>query len=237
MKVLIAEDDKLIRQGLATLLQQEGYEPVEAENGATALQLFRDEQPEFVLLDIMMPQMDGYSVCKAIRQDNAVVPVIFISAKSEEIDRVVGLELGADDFIMKPFGTREVIARIRAVTRRALQNADSNSDPTNETPVPIDDGFVMRDITVKPKELRAYRGDTVIELSLREVKILQLLFQHAGEVVDRDALFNYCWGRDYLPSSRTLDQHISKLRKLVENDSQQPDIIETVHGVGYRFIA
>lgn len=225
MKVLIAEDDPHIRKGLATLLEQEGYAVVQAEDGVIALDLYRDVQPEFVLLDIMMPRMDGYSVCKAIRQQNEHVPVIFISAKSEEIDRVVGLELGADDFIMKPFGTREVMARIRAVTRRAMQAHPEEKDAE----------FKMADLHIKPKELRAYRGEEAIELSLREIKILELLQQRQGQVVDRDSLFNHCWGRDYLPSSRTLDQHISKLRKLIEVDPQQPAIIETVHGVGYRY--
>lgn len=225
MKVLIAEDDKLIRQGLVALLQQEGYETIEASDGVVALECFRDADPDFILLDIMMPRMDGYAVCKAIRQKNKTIPVIFISAKSEEIDRVVGLELGADDFIMKPFGTREVMARIRAVTRRAMTNETSEQNSE----------FALHDVIVKPKELRAYRGDDVFELSLREIKILQLLQQNQGQVVDRDSLFNYCWGRDYLPSSRTLDQHISKLRKTIELDPQTPTIIETVHGVGYRF--
>lgn len=226
MQVLVAEDDKLIRQGLIALLEQEGYATLAAEDGVVALEQFRDSQPDFVLLDIMMPRMDGYAVCKAIRQLNKSIPVIFISAKSEEVDRVVGLELGADDFIMKPFGTREVIARIRAVTRRAMATHNATAE-TNE--------FQMRDLLVKPNELRAYRGDDVFELSLREIKILQLLYQNQGQVTDRDSLFNFCWGRDYLPSSRTLDQHISKLRKTIEIDAQKPEIIATVHGVGYRF--
>lgn len=226
MRVLVAEDDVNIRQGLEQLLKAEGYEPTMAEDGAEALALFQQCRPDFVLLDIMMPKMNGYDVCREIRQQHATVPIVFVSAKSEEIDRVLGLELGADDYIMKPFGAREVAARIRAVARRSLaQRVDESSH----------DEFRMIDLTVYPQQLRAQRGERAIDLSPRDVKILALLARRKGEVVDRDAIFNECWGRDYLPSSRTLDQHISKLRKLVELDSSAPVLIKTVHGTGYRY--
>jgi DNA-binding response OmpR family regulator len=228
MKVLIAEDDMNIRLGLSDLLESEGYEPIEAEDGQQAIELFTLEQPDIVLLDIMMPKMDGYTVCRKIRQLNESVPVIFITAKSEEIDQVLGLELGADDYIKKPFGTREVIARIKAVTRRCLQR----TMPTNPAQSV---SFQMDSLCIHPDELRAQRGDTKLELSLRDIKILQLLYKMKGKVVDRDMLFNECWGRDYLPSSRTLDQHISKLRKHIELDPKQPKIVKTVHGLGYRY--
>jgi two-component system, OmpR family, alkaline phosphatase synthesis response regulator PhoP len=226
MKVLVAEDDTHIRDGLIEVLQGEGYATVSAADGAEALAAFDRETPDFVLLDIMMPEMDGYEVCRRIRRDHDQVPIIFISAKSEEVDRVVGLELGADDFIMKPFGVREVIARIRAVTRRAMAARQEAGAATS---------FVMGDIEVFPAELRARRGEAVIDLSLRDVKILQLLHREAGNVVDRDTFFNECWGLDFMPNSRTLDQHISQLRKRIERDPKDPQIIRTVHGVGYRF--
>ena len=229
MKVLIAEDDLYIRQGLAELLEQEGYQTLLAENGQQALDYFNEQDVSLILLDIMMPGLDGYSVCREIRKLDEAIPVIFISAKSEEIDQVVGLELGADDYIFKPFGTREVIARIRAVTRRCLkqQRQSTNSDQNNE--------IIMADLTVYPDELKARRGEQVFDLSLRDSKILLLLARNKGKVVDRDSLFNHCWGRDYMPNSRTLDQHISKLRKLIERDHKNPLIIKTVHGAGYRF--
>ncbi len=232
MNVLIAEDDMNIRLGLKDLLEAEGYHCTEAEDGEAALAQYHAIKPDLILLDIMMPKQDGYSVCRQIRQDDALVPVIFITAKSEEIDQVVGLELGADDYIKKPFGTREVIARIRAVTRRALAN--QNTHPNN---VPNNDArsFEMADLHVFPDELRAQRNNTVIELSLRDLKILQLLHSEQGKVVDRDTIFNQCWGRDYMPSSRTLDQHISKLRKVIEVDPRHPQIVRTVHGLGYRY--
>lgn len=226
MKVLIAEDDEHILQGLAEILQREGYATCLARNGVEALRLQQAESPDFVCLDIMMPEMDGYEVCRRLRARDARLPIIFLSAKSEEIDRVLGLELGADDFIMKPFGVKEVVARIRAVTRRCLASPACGS---GERP------FAIGDLEVSPAELRARRGPESIDLSLRDVQLLHLFASHPGVVLDRDTIFDRVWGTSYLPSSRTLDQHISQLRKRIERDPKQPRIIETVHGVGYRY--
>lgn len=232
MKILIAEDDMHIRQGLSDLLAQEGYEIEAAENGKIALDLFKNSKPQFVILDIMMPEMDGYSVCREIRAVDNDIPIVFLSAKSEEIDRVIGLELGADDYISKPFGTREVVARIRAITRRYLKDSHSETADTNDSQSM---SFNFGELEVLPNELRAKRGDDCIDLSLREIKVLQTLANHQGEVVSRDLLFNECWGYDHMPNSRTLDQHISKLRKLIEEDPTDPQLIKTVHGAGYRY--
>jgi DNA-binding response OmpR family regulator len=225
VKVLVAEDDEHIRAGLCAILAGEGYVTLAASDGREALAHFQAEAPHFVLLDIMMPAMNGYDVCRRIRATNADVPVIFISAKSEEIDRVLGLELGADDFIVKPFGVKEVVARIRAVTRRCLRGAG----PLREPP------FRMGDLEVTPAELRARRGDVVVDLSLREVGILRLLAESRGQVVSRDVFFNRLWGLEHVPQSRTLDQQIAKLRKRVEVDPKRPRLIVTVHGAGYRW--
>lgn len=230
MKVLIAEDDRYTREGLVEILEAEGYVTVAAPDGEQALALYAAEKPDFVCLDVMMPGADGYQVCRSIRADGNNVPIIFISAKGGEIDKVVGLELGADDFIVKPFGVREVIARIRAVTRRCL--ADGGPDDPDAK---LGGAFTMADLEVVPSELRARRGGTLIDLSLRDVAILRLLHSNAGKVMDRNAIFNECWGVDYLPSSRSLDQQISQLRKRIELDPGEPQIIRTVHGVGYRF--
>ncbi len=233
MRILVAEDDRLIREGLVEILEGEGYETVEAHRGDRALELFDEARPDLVCLDIMMPGMNGYDVCREIRRRDAVIPVIFISAKSEEIDKVLGLELGADDYITKPFGVREVVARIRAVTRRALASAS--------VPEPGDDGspdlqdFELAELRVFPRELRARRGEEAIELSLRDVKILRALHEHPGEVLDRFTLYDIAWGEDFFPNSRSLDQHISQLRKRIELDPKEPRIIQTVHGAGYRY--
>lgn len=226
MKVLVAEDDEHTRKGLVEILEAEGYHTIPAKNGKEALELFEKESPDFVCLDVMMPEASGYDVCKGIRQKNANVPLIFISAKSEEIDKVLGLELGADDFIVKPFGVKEVVARIRAVTRRCLAR--------REDPAP-DSSFHLHDLEVFPAKLRAKRGEETIELSLREVKLLELFHQNKGVVLDRNTIFNQCWGLNYFPNSRTLDQHISKLRKRIEPDPKNPKLIQTVHGAGYRY--
>ena len=224
MKVLIAEDDRHTREGLVEVLESEGYDVVAAGDGMTAMRLFRESTPDFVCLDIMMPAASGYEVCKSIRTESPELPIIFISAKAEEIDRLVGFELGADDFIIKPFSMREMVARVRAVSRRCYARQES---PPEE--------LTLDDLLVIPAELRARRGDTVMELSPRDVKLLQLLHDNAGKALDRNTLFRHAWGEEYLPNSRTLDQHISQLRKRVEADPKNPRIIKTVHGVGYRY--
>lgn len=224
MKVLIAEDDRYTRDGLTELLEGEGYQVVAAGNGTDAVRQFRSEKPDFVCLDIMMPGQSGYEACRSIRAASPDVPIIFISAKAEEVDRLIGFDIGADDFIAKPFSVREVVARVRAVARRCCATRPNMPSP-----------FVMNDLEVLPAELRARRGDEIIELSPRDVKILHLLADNPGRALDRNTIFNYAWGEDYFPNSRTLDQHVSQLRKRVERDSRNPEIILTVHGVGYRF--
>ena len=225
MKVLVAEDDRPMREGIEDTLTQEGYRVVTAANGVEALACYDEEHPDFVCLDIMMPKMNGYDVCRELRRKDRRVPIIFLSAKSEEVDRVLGLELGADDFIMKPFGVRELIARVRAVSRRCFEDRDD----------PGDAPFVMGAIEILPKALRAHIDDQVVELSLREVQLLKIFHTRAGEVLDRETLFRAGWDGQPYPNSRTLDQHISKLRKKIEQDPKHPSVIRTVHGAGYRF--
>jgi DNA-binding response OmpR family regulator len=226
MKVLVAEDDLHIRQGLMDVLSNEGYTVLGASDGDEAMVYYQEAHPDILCLDIMMPGINGYDLCKRIRQNDPHIPILFISAKSEEIDRVLGLELGADDFIVKPFGVREVVARIRAVTRRvALGQEKSNTQLS----------FSMGDLEILPAELRVKRGSETIEISLRDTKILQLLHDHPGEAISRDRFFDQCWGLDHMPNSRTLDQHISQLRKRIENDPKRPVLIKTAQGVGYRY--
>lgn len=229
MKILIAEDDPNIRFGLAQALKNEGYELLMAENGAIALELFQTRSPDFVILDIMMPVMDGYTVCKEIRKVNEQIPILFLSAKDEEIDRVVGLELGADDYIGKPFGIHEIRARIKAIAKRCCQIV-------KKEPEILPSSFKFGEWLIQPNQLTATKGQEEVVLTLREVTILEYFYEHPNEVITRDALFNIAWGYDHLPNSRTLDQHISKLRKIIEPNPQIPTLILTVHGLGYRYM-
>ncbi len=226
MRVLIAEDDAAMRGGLTEILEGEGYDVVAAADGAVALDRWTADRADFVLLDIMMPGRSGYDVCREIRSRDRDVPIMFLSAKTEEIDKVLGLELGADDFIMKPFGMRELVARVRAISRRCYQRS---------VPRPAA-SFTIGGVVVVPGELRAtLPGGNVVELSLREVNLLATFVEHPGVVLDRDMLFRTCWGGGKYPNSRTLDQHIAKLRKKIEHDPKAPAIIRTVRGVGYRY--
>ena len=225
MKILIAEDDLNTREGLREILEEEGYAVTAAANGREALACYVKCRPDLVCLDIMMPELSGYDVCREIRRDGDDVPVIFISAKSEEIDKVVGLEMGADDYISKPFGVREVVARIRAVTRR-LKRANAKTQQV---------AFIMDDLKVVPDELRVYRDGAAIDMSVRDIRILELFYGRSGVVLDRDTIMDECWGLDFMPNSRALDQHISQLRKRIERDPARPRIICTVHGAGYRY--
>lgn len=219
MKILLTEDDPLTLEALGELLRLEGFEVCEASSGEAALELWRSERPDLVCLDIMMPGMDGYEVCRRLRKLDAAVPILFLSAKSEENDVIVGLELGADDFIRKPFTTGEVLARIRAALRRAYPGKASRV-------------LEMTGLKVWPDELRAERDGKEIELTPREVSMLVLLNEKVNRPVSRDEFLDRCWGMDYFPDSRTLDQHIHMLRKKIGGEST---VIETVRGVGYRF--
>ncbi len=224
MRILLAEDDPITREAVAELLEAEGHKVSAAKDGLEALDHWRKHRAELVLLDIMMPGASGYEVCRAIRADDRRVPVLFLSAKSEEVDVVLGLELGADDFVRKPFGKHELLARVRAVLRRNGEAKD-------------DDDFSFGPWRVFPKRLKAERESQMIDLTPRELKLLALLAKHRGEVITRDELLNACWGLEYFPESRTLDQHVLNLRKKIEADPSRPVLIETVRGAGYRFPA
>ena len=223
MKILVAEDDPITRESLAACVGAEGFSVLQARHGNEALDLWEKQRPALVCLDIMMPEVDGYEVCRRIRAHDVATPILFLSAKNEEIDVVVGLELGADDFIRKPFTRCEVMARIRAALRRAQARSTATSRRLE-----------MRGLTVWPDELRAERDGVSIELTPREIAMLSLLHEHANRPVTRDMFLDRCWGQDYFPDSRTLDQHIATLRKKIEADPAVPQIIETVRAVGYR---
>lgn len=231
LNILVAEDDAHTRMALVELLRNEGHRVTEAADGRQARFLFDQKTPDLACLDVMMPGLSGFDLCRHFRSVAPRMPILFITAKAEEIDKVVGLELGADDYIVKPFGGKEVVARIRAVARRCI--GDVVRDEAIQR-LPEHD-FEMDDLFVMPAKLRASRGDQMIELTAREMRILQLLVSRPGEVIERNELFRVVWGETHIPNSRTLDQTISQLRKRIEIDSKHPKIIQTIYGVGYRF--
>lgn len=235
-KILIAEDEAPIREGLTDLLETEGYEVISAENGQKAIELYNSENIDLAVLDIMMPQMSGYDVCREIRKKDEKLPIIFLTAKEEEIDKVVGLELGADDYVVKPFGVRELLARINSVLRRSrtqLYNQSlSEQDNRNNRENPI----VFGECSVDTVRFTVSRNSHLFDLSEREVNLLIYFFNHPDEVLSRDHILDKFWGIEYSGTTRTLDQHIAKLRQKIEENPANPRHIHTVHGTGYRFL-
>lgn len=226
VKILVAEDDPPILTGLVDLLSAEGYRVVAARDGEEAILRYRQESPALVILDIMMPGKSGYDVCREIRACDPLTPVLILTAKGEEVDRVVGLELGADDYIVKPFGVSELLARIRAALRRARARPEKGRDLS-----PIRFGRVEID----PRTLIGRKGKKTFPVSPRELALLRLMLARDGEVVDRFTFLEEVWGMSYEGTTRTLDQHIARLRKKVEEDPSRPRHILTVHTAGYRF--
>lgn len=227
--ILIAEDDPSIREGLADAIEADGHAVLLATDGAEAAAAFFESSPDLVLLDIMMPQRNGYDVCRLIREKNKQVPILMLTAKTEEIDHVLGLELGADDYIKKPFRVRELLARIHAALRRveAFGGAASPAKATTHT-------FAFGPVTVDPRRLVAIVDDEEKPLTERELTLLHLFHAHPQEALSRNFLLDEAWGIDYQGTTRTLDQHIAKLRAKIE-PAAGPGLIKTVHGVGYKF--
>jgi DNA-binding response OmpR family regulator len=230
-RILIAEDDPNIRLGLVATLESDGYAVVAASDGAQALRVFPQEKFDLVLLDIMMPKTSGYDVCRELRARGSRVPVLFLTAKGEEVDKVVGLKLGADDYVTKPFGVHELLARVEALLRRTRTNgADAKADAL--PPV-----FHLGAAAIDRRKFTATVAGRTSPLTARELKLAEVFAAHAGEVLTRDALLNSVWGVDYFGTTRTLDQHVAQLRKKIESVPDAPSPIVTVHGVGYQLRA
>jgi DNA-binding response OmpR family regulator len=222
----VVEDDPHIRLGVVAALEAEGFEVIECGNGAHALALIEQRTPALVILDVMLPRRSGFDVCRDLRVRKNAVPVLMLTAKGQEIDKVVGLELGADDYVTKPFGVRELIARVQALLRRA--------DPgKRESPV-APDVLAFGDVVVRTRALRGERGGKAFELTPRELAVLALLYREADDAVSRDRILNEIWGVDYYGTTRTLDQVIVKLRQKLEAQPAEPKHLLTVHGLGYR---
>jgi len=225
-KILVVDDEPLITESLEYSLKQEGFQVLVAHEGRQALDIAREETPNLIVLDIMLPGMDGWEICRRLRQESTV-PIIMLTARGQEIDRVLGLELGADDYLPKPFSFRELLARIRAVFRRM----DFEGAPTQTTQTQI--GNVRLDTAAH----KVYKGDQALTLTQKEYDLLRTLMAHAGQVVSRAELLDQVWGVDWLGDTRTLDVHIRWVREKIEEDPSQPRYIQTVRGVGYRFAA
>ena len=228
-KILIAEDDPNIRIGLIDTLESEGYLVISSENGKIALDEHNKQSFDLIILDVMMPEVSGYDVCRTIRKSDEQTPIIMLTAKGEEIDKVVGLELGADDYVTKPFGIRELLARIEAVLRRSRKKHISN-DSKNLIEFNFANG------KVKVSHLKFIQEGKETDISQRELHLMQEFYSHKGEVMSREYLLDKVWGMQYGGTTRTLDQHILTLRKKIETDPIQHQYIQTVHGCGYRYI-
>jgi DNA-binding response OmpR family regulator len=228
--ILIVEDDAAILSGLIDLFEGEGFRVWSARDGKKALSVYRDRQPDLILLDIMIPEKSGYDVCKEIRRTDGRTPILMLTAKGEEIDKVVGLEIGADDYIVKPFSVKELLARIRAALRRASAGpGEPRKKKWDDRPIEF------ADVQINPRTLKGRKGKTEFALTLREVQLMQFFVEHDGEVLDRSLILDEVWGLKYEGTTRTLDQHVARLRRKIEKDPAEPEYILTVHGVGYRF--
>tara|TARA_X000000368_G_scaffold187884_1_gene148193 strand:+ start:1236 stop:1946 length:711 start_codon:yes stop_codon:yes gene_type:complete len=227
-KVLVVEDEKSFVEALKVGLEREGFDVKVAEDGLMALELFRTFKPDLILLDVMLPKISGLDVCKEIRTESKV-PIIMVTAKSEEIDTVVGLEVGADDYVTKPYRLREVVARMRSLLRRS--NWSDETEAVSEGRV-----ITVSDIRIDIDKYEVKVRNEIVDFPLKEFELLLLLLENAGRVLTRDVLIDRVWGFDYVGDTKTLDVHIKRLRSKVEKDPSKPMSIITVRGVGYKFV-
>lgn len=225
-RILVVDDEPHILELVKYNLAQEGYEVLTAHDGAQAVARARDSQPDLIILDIMLPYVDGLEVCRQIRRDSAV-PIIMLTAKGGELERVVGLEIGADDYVTKPFSPRELVARVRAILRR------TGAEALPGQPGPLRGGRLILD----PNTHEVTLDGRTVDLTAKEFELLRLLLSHPNRVFTRDFLLEHIWGYDYYGSTRTVDMHISRLREKIEDDPGSPTYIVTVRGVGYKFKA
>lgn len=225
-KILVIEDDISILRGLKDNLEYDGYTVLTETNGKNGLELARTKNADLLLLDIMLPDINGYEICRKIKKEKPELPVIMITARGSEMDKVSGLDTGADDYVTKPFSIPELMARIRAVLRRF-------APPENH----VTEQFKFNDIVLDFKEYRAFKNNNEIQLSAKEFEIMKYFIAREGEAVHRYDLLNEVWGFEAMPTTRTVDNFILDLRKKLEDDSSHPKYIVSVRGVGYRFIS
>ncbi len=226
-KILVVDDEPAMREGLSDNLSLEGYNVQTAQNGEAALEAIKQDTFDIVILDVMMPKVSGFDVCKLLRKDNNKVPIILLTAKGEEMDRVLGLEFGADDYIAKPFSLRELLARIKAVLRRTQTIVTS----AVETRI-----HQIGQLKVNFEKYEAWVGNQKVKLSYREFEVLQFLWDNRQQVVSRNDLLKNIWKYDEFPTTRTIDNFILRIRQKVEVTPNKPKVIVTVHGIGYKML-
>ncbi len=227
-KILIVEDDPHILLGLEEILRSEGFDAISCNRGDHAIDTVVKHKPGLIVLDVMLPGRSGYEICKQLRSMKVPIPILMLTAKGQEIDKVVGLDLGADDYVTKPFGVRELLARIQALLRRS-----ATSNPVAEA---AGTSFQIGEAVIDPKTFQIKKKKNVEELTARELKLLQLFYTHPGEVLSRDRLLNEVWGQNYYGTTRTLDQVIVQLRKKLGDNGGEPRYLLTIHGVGYKLL-
>jgi DNA-binding response OmpR family regulator len=224
-KILIIEDEEDLVKGLRLNLADEGYEVDWASDGVEGLRKALEERPQLIILDIMLPKMNGLDICRELRQKNISIPIIMLTAKGEEIDKVLGLEIGADDYMTKPFSIRELLARIKAHLRREKRERKT-----------VPEVYRFGDVEIDFTHFKVKRKDKDLDLTSLEIDILKYFIAHKEEVVTREALLDKVWGYEKYPTTRTIDNHILKLRKKIEADPSHPEYILSVYGEGYRFV-
>lgn len=227
-KLLIVDDEQSILTLLEFNLQKAGYEVIKAMDGIEAVKLATDGKPDLMILDIMLPGMDGIDVCKKLRMEKVNLPILMLTAKDDEFDKILGLELGADDYMTKPFSPREVVARVKAILRRTANQQKEMPDDGEET------YFAFGKLQIYPERYEVYYNGTPLELTPKEFELLHYLAKHSGRVLTREQLLNAVWNYDFVGDSRIVDVHISHLRDKIEEDTRQPKYIKTVRGMGYK---
>lgn len=223
-KILIVEDEPNMVAGLRDNFEFEGHQVITAGDGVAGLERAIAESPDLVILDVMMPRMSGLDVCKQLKSKRPAIPIIMLTARGQEVDKVVGLELGADDYVTKPFSIRELLARVKAVLRRA------------RTAPKTDEKFSFGEVEVNLRSCQVSRKGRALEFSSKEFELLKYFLIHPGETLSRDRLLEDVWGYDRFPTTRTVDAHIVRLRQKVEPRPEEPRFILTVHGTGYKFV-
>ena len=227
-KVLVVDDEQSIVTLLKYNLETAGYSVDVAYDGEEALKKVKEVKPELIVLDVMLPKKDGIEVCKTIRSDKNLVPILMLTAKDDEFDRVLGLELGADDYMTKPFSPREVVARVKAILRRSQIANEVVKDDVE------DEDIVIDNIRIRPEFFEVYRDDTLLELTPKEFELLLYLIERQGRVITREHMLNSVWNYEFAGDSRIVDVHISHLRDKLEENPKQPKLIKTVRGLGYK---